>query len=57
VRFAANDPEHFDALRSLYAEVKRDKVAGQFRDQVGPLIALAGAFGFTVLGVNECGKY
>lgn len=24
---------------------------------VGPLIALAEAFGFTVLGVNECGKY
>jgi len=24
---------------------------------VGPLIALAEAFGFTVLGVNECGQY
>ena len=24
---------------------------------VGPLIALAEAFGFNVLGVNECGKY
>ncbi len=24
---------------------------------VGPLIALAEAFGFTVLGVNECGNY
>lgn len=24
---------------------------------VGPLIALAEAFGFTVLGVNECGEY
>ena len=24
---------------------------------VGPLIALVEAFGFVVLGVNECGKY
>jgi hypothetical protein len=24
---------------------------------LGPLIALAEAFGFTVMGVNECGKY
>jgi len=32
VRFSVNDPERFEALRSLYAEVKRDKDAGQFRD-------------------------
>jgi hypothetical protein len=24
---------------------------------VGPFIALAEAFGFTVIGVNECGRY
>jgi hypothetical protein len=145
VRFEVNDPQRFEALRSLFAEVKRDKDAGQFRDPaewvrlvpdeikgrfswptdeerqrwlavrdstviaipdpsqqlgaewdfyrlfeameeseydvldcvqaepgigelridphaypyggVGPLIALAEAFGFTVLGVNEYGKY
>lgn len=145
VRFAGNKPQHFEALRSLYAEVKRDKDSGEFRDPaewvrlvpdefkgqfswptpeerehwlavrdstaiaipspsrqlgtewdfyrvfeaikeseydvlgcemvgegiaemhinphaypyggVGPLIALAEAFGFTVLGVNEYGKY
>src|SRR5262245_32603393 len=32
VRFAVNDPQRFEALRSLYSEVKRDKDAGQFRD-------------------------
>jgi hypothetical protein len=145
VRFAVNDPQRFNALRSLFTEVKRDKDAGQFRDTqewvrlvpdeikgrfgwptpeerdhwlavrdstpiaipspaqqldsewdfyrvfeaieeseydllacekirnevaemhiapnaypyggVGPLIALIEAFGFTILGVNECGKY
>jgi hypothetical protein len=145
VRFAVDDPRRYEALRSLYAEVKRDKDAGQFRDSaewvrlvpdeakarfvwstpeerahwlgirnsvviaipdpgqqlgaewdfyrvfeaieeseydvldcvlaepgvgelrinphaypyggVGPLIALAEGYGFTVLGVNECGKY
>lgn len=145
VRFAVNDPQRFDALRSLFAEVKRDKDTEQFRvpeewgrlvpDEikarffwptpeerehwlavrdstpiaipsparqlgtewnffrvfeaieeseydllgcemvsdgeaemridphaypyggVGPLIALAEAFGFTILGVNEYGKY
>jgi len=145
VRFAVDDLQRFETLRSLYAEVKRDKDAGQFRDPaewvrlvpdeikgqfswptdeererwlavrdstviaipepseqlgtawdfyrvfeameesesdvldcvlaqpgvgelrinphaypyggVGPLIALAEAFGFTVLGVNEYGNY
>jgi hypothetical protein len=145
VRFAVNDPQRFETLCSLYAEVRRDKDAGQFHDPaewvrlvpdeikgrfswptdeerlrwlavrdstiiaipdpsrqlgaewdfyrvfeameeseydvldcvlsepgvgelrinphaypyggVGPLIALAEAFGFTVLGVNEYGKY
>ena len=145
VRFEVDDPDRFETLRSLYAEVRRDKDAGQFRDPaewvrlvpdevkarfswptsaerrhwlnirnsaviavpdpsrqlgrsgtstacsrpskrasttcsdcvlvkpgvaelrinphaypyggVGPLIALAEAFGFTVLGVNEYGKY
>lgn len=145
VRFAVTDLQRFDALCSLYAEVKRDKDAGHFRDPaewvrlipnevkarfswptpeershwldirdsvviaipdpsqqlgaewdfyrvfeaieeseydvlgcelvdpgvgelrinphaypyggVGPQIALAEAFGFTVMGVNECGKY
>ena len=145
IRFAVNNPMRFETLRLLYAEVKRDKDAGQFRDPlewvqivpdeirgrflwpttedrsqwlaardstivvvpdpshqigsrwdfyrvfeaieeseydllgcamvgegvaemqidphaypyggVGPLIALAEAFGFTVLGVNEYGKY
>jgi hypothetical protein len=145
VRFAVNNPRRFQTLRSLYAEIKRDKETQQFRDPgnwvklvpdeikgkfswptseererwlavrdstliaipspsqqlgaawdfyrvfeaieeseydvlgcemvgegiaemqinphaypyggVGPLIALAEAFGFTVLGVNECGKY
>jgi hypothetical protein len=145
VSFTVNDARRFEALRSLFAEVKRDKTAGQFRDPkewvhlvpdevkgrfswptqeererwlairastpisvpspshqlgsewdffrvfeaveegeydllscdrvgesvaemhidphaypyggVGPLIALAEAFGFTVLGVNEYGKY
>jgi hypothetical protein len=145
VRFAVNDSRRFEALRSLYTEVKRDKDAGQFRDPaewvrlvpdevkaefswptpeerahwlgirnsvavavpglsqqlgaewdfyrvfeaieeseydvldcvlaepgvgelqinphsypyggVGPLIALAEGYGFTVLGVNECGEY
>jgi hypothetical protein len=145
VRFTMHDPQRFEALRSLFAEVKRDKDADQFRDPaewvrlvpdeikgrfswptpeerarwlgmrdsvaiaipetsqqlgaewdfyrvfeaieeseydvlgcvlaqpgvgelridphaypyggVGPLIALAEAFGFTVLGVNEYGKY
>ncbi len=145
VQFAVNDPQRYEALRSLYSEVRRDKNAGQFRDPmewvrlvpdevkarfswptaeershwlgirnsvviaipdpsqqlgaewdfyrvfeaieegeydvlgcesvepgvgelridphaypyggVGPLIALAEAFGFTVMGVNEYGKY
>jgi hypothetical protein len=145
VRFTVHDPNRFAVLQSLYAEVKRDKDAGQFRDPeewvrmvpdeikcrfswptqeqrrhwlgirssvvtavpepseqlaavwdfyrvfeavdegeydvlgcelvgtgvgemrinahaypyggVGPLIALAEAFGFTILGVNEYGKY
>lgn len=145
VRFTASSPQRFNLLQSLYAEVKRDKDAGEFRDParwlalvpdeikgqfswptaeereywlairyttpiaipstsqqlggqwdfyrvfeaieeseydvlgcemvsddiaemridpqaypyggVGPLIALAEAFGFAVLGVNECGKY
>jgi hypothetical protein len=145
VRFSVNDLTRFEALRSLYAEVKRDQDSGRFRDPgewvrlvpdevktrfswptaeerehwlgirnsvvvvvadpsrqlgaewdfyrmfeaieeseydvldcalvdsgvgelrinphaypyggVGPLIALAEAFGFTVLGVNEYGKY
>lgn len=145
VRFSVNNPQRFETLRSLYAEVKRDKDAGQFRNPaawvrlvpdeikgqyswptaqererwlavrnstliaipapsqqlgaewdfyrvfeaieeseydvlgcemigegmaemrinphaypyggVGPLIALAEAFGFTVLGVNEYGTY
>src|ERR1700733_2915355 len=33
--FAVNDPQRFEALRSLYTEVKRDKDAGQFRDPAG----------------------
>jgi hypothetical protein len=92
VRFAVNNAQRFEALRSLFTEVKRDKDAGQPRDPeewvrlvpdeikarftwptpeerewiephaypyggIGPLIALAEAFGFTVLGVNEYGKY
>jgi hypothetical protein len=145
VRFAVKDLQRFETLRSLYAEVKRDKDTGVFRDPaswpqlvpdevkgaflwptseererwvatrgstiiavadpsdqlgaqwdfyrvfeaieeseydvlgcelvaegiaemhinpqaypyggVGPLIALAEAFGFTVLGVNEYGEY
>ncbi len=145
VRFRVDDAARFEALRSLYAEIKRDKDAGKFREGsewvslvpdeikgcfswptaaerlhwlavrnstpivilepsqqlgtewdfyrvfesfeeseydvldcvmfgegeaemhinphaypyggVGPLIALAEAFGFTVLGVNEYGKY
>jgi hypothetical protein len=145
VQFTVNNPQRFETLRYLYAEVKRDKDAGCFRDPaewvslvpdeikaqfswptldernrwlavrnstivaipppseqlgahwdfyrvfeaieeseydvlecemagegvgemrinlhaypyggVGPLIALAEAFGFTVLGVNEYGKY
>jgi hypothetical protein len=145
VRFAVNDPQRFELLRSVYGEVKRDNDSGQFRDPeewvrmvpdeiksrfswptseqrehwlrirdsvpvivpepseqlgaewdfyrvfeaieeseydvlgcemvgegvgemhinphaypyggVGPLIALAEAFGFRVLGVNEYGKY
>jgi hypothetical protein len=32
VRFAVNDLQRFEALRALYAEVKRDKDADQFRD-------------------------
>ena len=32
VQFAVNDPERFNALRSLYGEIKRDKDADQFRD-------------------------
>lgn len=32
VRFAVNDADRFEVLRSLYAEVRRDKDAGQFRD-------------------------
>ena len=33
VRFAVvNDSRRFEALRSLYSEVTRDKDAGQFRD-------------------------
>jgi hypothetical protein len=145
VRFTVSDPQRFEMLRSLYAEIKRDKDSGEFREPaewvrlvpdeikgrffwptaeerehwlavrdstpiaipsparqfgaewnfyrvfeaieeseydvlgcemvgdgiaemridaqaypyggVGPLIALAEAYGFTVLGVNECGKY
>jgi hypothetical protein len=145
VRFSVSDRQRFAALRALFAEIKRDKEGGLFRDPaewvplvpdevkgrfswptreererwlrvrdstpiaipapseqlgaewdfyrvfeaieeseydllgcelvadavaemqinpdaypyggVGPLIALAEAFGFTVLGVNECGKY
>jgi hypothetical protein len=145
VRFSVNSTMRFESLRSLYAEFKRDKQAGQFRESsewirlvpdeikrqfswptsqdrehwlavrastviavrdpsrqigaqwdfyrvfeaieeseydvldcemvgdgiaemridphaypyggVGPLIALAEAFGFTILGVNEYGKY
>lgn len=145
VRFSVNDQQRYQILRSIYAKVKQDKDAGQFRDPqewvkmvpdeiksnfswpspeqrkhwlsirnsvvtaipnpsyqlttlwdfyrvfesieegeydvleceliepgvaelhinphaypyggVGPLIALAEAFGFTVLGVNECGEY
>jgi hypothetical protein len=145
VRFTVSHPQRFEMLRSLYAEIKRDKDSGEFREPaewvrlvpdelkgrffwptaeerehwlavrdstpiavpsparqlgaewnfyrvfeaieeseydvlgcemvcdgiaemridpqaypyggVGPLIALAEAYGFTVLGVNECGKY
>lgn len=145
IRFSVNDATRFASLRTLFAEIKRDKDANQFRDPsewvrlvpdeikgrfswptpedrerwlavrdstpilvpdpsqqigdqwdffrvfeaieeseyallncekigpgvaemhistfsypyggVGPLIALAEAFGFTILGVNECGKY
>jgi hypothetical protein len=145
IRFRVDNPERFGTLRSLYAEIKKDKDAGEFRDPsewvrmvpdeikgqfswptqeerdhwlavrdstiiaipspsrqlgalwdfyrvfeaieeseydvlecemvgdgvaemrinphaypyggVGPQIALVEAFGFTVLGVNECGKY
>jgi len=145
VRFCVNNPKRFETLRSLFAEIKKDKDSGEFRDPrewirlvpdeiksqfswptaeerehwfairdstsiavpepsqqlgalwdfyrvfeaieeseydvlecvmsgdemaemhinphaypyggVGPLIALAEAFGFTVLGVNECGRY
>src|SRR5690242_15851561 len=32
VRFAVNAPQRFDALRSLYAAIKRDKDRGTFRD-------------------------
>lgn len=32
VRFSINNPGRFDALRSLYTEIKRDKDAGRFRD-------------------------
>ena len=32
VRFAVDDPQRFEALHALYAEIKRDKDAGQFRD-------------------------
>src|SRR3712207_9233586 len=32
VRFTVNDPQRFETLRALFAEVKRDKDAGQFRD-------------------------
>jgi hypothetical protein len=32
VRFAVNDARRFEVLRALYAEVKRDKDAGQPRD-------------------------
>ena len=32
VRFAVNDLQYFEALSSLYAEVRRDKIAGKFRD-------------------------
>jgi hypothetical protein len=32
VRFAVNNPQRFETLRSLYAEIKRDKDARQFRD-------------------------
>lgn len=34
VRFAVNDLRRFDALRALFAEVKRDKEAGQLRGPV-----------------------
>lgn len=34
VRFAVNDSDRFETLRSLYAEVRRDKDADQFRDPV-----------------------
>jgi hypothetical protein len=32
VRFRVNDPERFQTLRSLYAEIKKDKDGGEFRD-------------------------
>ena len=32
VRFAVNDPQRFETLRSLFAEAKRDKDAEQFRE-------------------------
>jgi hypothetical protein len=34
VRFTVNNSERFEALCALYAEVKKDKDAGQFRDPV-----------------------
>jgi hypothetical protein len=32
VRFAVEDRQRFETLRSLFAEIKRDKDAGRFRD-------------------------
>lgn len=32
VRIAVNDSQSFEALQSLYAEIKRDKDSGRFRD-------------------------
>jgi hypothetical protein len=119
VRFEVNNTRRYEALQSVYAEIKRDKDSGQFRHPaawlkfvfdklepgdfrsllalnlqrifeligeakyevlgcemvsdgiaelqirpttypyggVFPLTALAQAFGFAVLGFNECGKY
>src|SRR5690349_22181 len=31
VRFSVNDPQRFDLLRTLYAEIKRDKDREEFR--------------------------
>jgi hypothetical protein len=31
-RFGVNDPSRFESLRSLFAEITRDKKAGRFRD-------------------------